>query len=67
MKNKEEIENVSFCSTNYLLNAGIGNQPNEGNQWLFDMIHLENAWQTSIGDSNIKVGIVDTGIDINNP
>lgn len=67
LKNKEEIENVSFCSTNYLLNAGIGNQPNEDNQWLFDMIHLENAWQTSIGNSNIKVGIVDTGIDINNP
>ena len=38
-----------------------------GNQWAIDKIDLPWAWTIKKGDSTVKVGIVDSGIDVTNP
>ncbi|MFH2142749.1 MAG: S8 family serine peptidase, partial [Bacteroidota bacterium] len=42
------------------------NDPNTGSQYYLDIIKAFDAWDISKGDSNIIIGITDTGIDFNN-
>lgn len=37
------------------------------NNYAFNMLRVEDAWAFETGNSTIKVGIVDTGIDYNHP
>ncbi|HOG18962.1 MAG TPA: S8 family serine peptidase [Salinivirgaceae bacterium] len=39
------------------------NDPLIGSQYYLDLIRAFDAWNISLGDSTVKVGIVDTGID----
>ena len=35
-----------------------------GKQWGLDKIQIEKAWEKTVGKREIKVGVIDTGIDI---
>ena len=39
------------------------NDPYYDQQWGLNAIHMEDAWQRSVGDPNVYVAIIDTGID----
>ena len=39
------------------------NDPKRGNQWYLDNIHAYDAWDVEMGDTNVVVGVTDTGID----
>lgn len=43
------------------------NDPNTGNQYFLGKIQAYAAWDISKGDTNVVIGIVDTGTDINHP
>lgn len=43
------------------------NDPNTGNQYFLGKIQAYAAWDISQGDTNVVIGIVDTGTDINHP
>lgn len=38
-----------------------------GEQWALGKVEAEGAWKSTIGDSSVIVGIVDTGIDFTHP
>ncbi|KEO82000.1 S8 family peptidase [Tumebacillus flagellatus] len=46
-------------------------QPNDtfysSNQWNLPLIKADKAWQTSTGDPNVIIAVVDTGVDLNHP
>lgn len=42
---------------------GVPNDPNAGSQWHLAKIKAYEAWDVTKGDTNIVVGMVDTGID----
>lgn len=41
--------------------------PNSGNQYHLTNINAYNGWNLEKGDTNIVIGIVDTGVDIDHP
>ncbi|UCE66684.1 MAG: S8 family serine peptidase [Candidatus Zixiibacteriota bacterium] len=43
------------------------NDPQIGQQWAINKIEARGAWDISQGDSNIVVGIADTGVDWDHP
>ncbi len=45
----------------------VPNDPNYSQQWYLKTIKAEEAWEISKGDSNVVIGIVDTGIDWDHP
>ena len=69
MKNKLEkldfIENVDF-DFNTFVNASI-NDTYATSQWEISHLGLNNAWDISKGSNDIKVGVIDTGIDASHP
>ncbi len=44
---------------------GVPNDPSIASQWYWTNIQLYPAWDVTKGDTNIVVGIIDTGIDYN--
>ena len=44
----------------------IPDDPNLGEQWGIDALHLPEAWDTSDGDG-IVIAIIDTGVDLEHP
>ena len=40
------------------------NDPSVGNQWYLDTVKAKKAWDISKGDTNVVIGISDTGFDI---
>lgn len=63
-----------FCSNMIIANAkfqdvyspGCNTEPFyvAGKQWGLEKIQIESAWPVSVGRKEIKVGVLDTGIDI---
>ncbi len=49
------------------LHAFQPNDPAMSNQWHIPDISLSSAWDLCKGDTNVTIGIVDTGVDINHP
>lgn len=50
--------------------AVTGNHPNDplfAQQWSMDKVHACDAWQVTMGDPNLIVAVVDTGVDYNHP
>lgn len=43
------------------------NDPFLSNQWHLDRTNVRKAWDLGMGNPNIKVAILDTGIDVNHP
>lgn len=40
---------------------------NTGGNYAFDLIDIEDAWDLCTGSSNVRVGVIDSGIDVDNP
>jgi hypothetical protein len=38
--------------------------PNDDKMWFFDALQMEQAWNYSTGDQDIKIAVLDTGIDV---
>lgn len=47
--------------------ATTPNDPRIGNQWHHSVMQSRLAWDITIGDPNIVIAIVDTGIDVDHP
>ena len=43
------------------------NDPNYGGQWYIETLEMESLWEHSLGDSNISIAVIDSGIDISHP
>ncbi|MGD1846746.1 MAG: S8 family serine peptidase [Salibacteraceae bacterium] len=41
----------------------IPNDPEINDQWHLDLLKAFDAWDITTGDTNVKVGVIDTGID----
>ena len=54
----EDVEYVTECI--FLLEP---NDPHKTHQWYINKLQLKNAWNITTGNSNIKVAIIDTGVD----
>jgi subtilisin family serine protease len=39
------------------------NDPHKTHQWYLNKINIKNAWNITTGNSNIKVAVIDTGVD----
>jgi serine protease len=60
--------NVRAACPNYLLQAlRAPNDTHFGKQWHADQIHLQQAWDVTIGSSSVIVAILDTGIVSDHP
>jgi len=58
---------VLYAQPEYSENSNSLYQPNDasiGNQWSLDKINVKLAWDICKGDSNVVIGISDTGVDI---
>ena len=60
-----EMPGIKTAEPNYIqkLCADHPNAENLRYQWALDNINVNKAWDRSIGNSSVKVGILDTGID----
>ncbi len=50
--------------------ATLAKTPNDtlfGNQWYLDQIHAPTAWDTTTGNSELIIAVLDTGVDLNHP
>ena len=67
----KEHEDVLYVSPDYIYEAAstIPNDPlyNANGNWAYDRIDLPEAWDITTGLPNVKVGILDTGIDATHP
>lgn len=65
----EERDDVYAAEPNYIgeFSSVLPNDPLISGQWALNSINLPNAWDIVTGSDSIKVGIVDSGIDITHP
>ncbi|MFN8673285.1 MAG: S8 family peptidase [Candidatus Sericytochromatia bacterium] len=49
------------------ISADKANDPLINKQYHLDTLNADKAWDISMGDKNVKIAIVDTGIDLNHP
>lgn len=72
MKSLESQSNIQYVQPNYIyrLNRTVndpGAQLPEPEQWHLNTINAFEAWDTTMGNSEVKVAVLDTGIDDNHP
>ncbi|MDE6656284.1 MAG: S8 family serine peptidase, partial [Anaeroplasmataceae bacterium] len=65
----EKREDVYSAEPNYIgeLTSTFPNDPFFNGQWALNDLQLPNVWDMVTGGSTIRVGIVDSGIDITHP
>ena len=64
----ERLPNVKYACPNFLRKAAlVPTDPDYGNQWGWQKIEAEGAWEISTGDADITVGVIDTGVDLDHP
>ena len=64
--------NVEFAEKNYIGQVAVVYNPNDpyftsGYQWGITKVKAPDAWGITKGSSNVKIAILDTGIDKNHP
>ena len=61
-------KNVEFAEPDYIAKAILTpDDPNFGYQWGMTKIQAPQAWDVTTGSSNVKIAILDTGIDQDHP
>lgn len=65
----EKREDVVSAEPNYLNgnSCQVSNDVLLSEQWAINKIQLPDAWDIETGSATVKVGIIDTGIDISHP
>lgn len=64
----EALPNVEYAQPNYIYTLErTVNDGYIGSQWHLDKIGAFNAWDTTMGSSDIRVAVIDTGVDLNHP
>lgn len=60
---------VAYAEPNYVVRADQTNDPQftNGNQWALRKIQAPQAWNLNKGDANIRVAVLDSGIDGSHP
>lgn len=64
-----QMPGVAYAGPNYLATACV-KYPNDqlfGDQWHYPQIRLPQAWATTTGSSNIRIAVLDTGVDVSHP
>lgn len=64
-----KYDDVIYAGPDYKITIA-SNMPNDTlwpSQWSIDSLQLEQAWDISVGTSNVLVGVMDTGIDGSHP
>lgn len=64
----EAQPNVEYAQPNYIYTLDRSfNDPGIPNQWYLDKIDAFGAWNITAGSPNIKVAVIDSGLDYNHP
>ena len=69
----EQRDDVLYAGPDYIYTIEEGttavysNDEHVSDQWAIDRINLPELWAQTVGDENITVGILDTGIDSSHP
>lgn len=65
----EKREDIYCAEPSYIgeFISTSSNDPFRNNQWALNTIQIYNAWDITTGVSSVKVGVVDSGIDISHP
>ena len=58
----ETVEYIGMGTFDFAPNDALA-----GNQWHLNKINMNDAWAITTGDSNVKVAIIDTGVDFSHP
>jgi subtilisin family serine protease len=62
------LPNVEYACPNYVRRAyGTPTDPAYGQQWGWPKIDAPGAWDITIGDADITVGVIDSGVDLDHP
>lgn len=71
MTGMQEKSHVLWTSPNFFLEGDqrdyVPNDPDYGQQYTHSLVGSEAAWDITLGDSNIVVGITDDGVDLVHP
>ena len=64
-----ENANVEYVQPNYVytLNQTVNDPYASSNQWYLEKIRAYDAWDITMGDADIKVAVIDSGIDLSHP
>ena len=62
-------DDVLYAGPDYLISIAstTPHDPDISSQWGIDSIDLENAWDFTIGNNSVIVGVMDSGIDASHP
>jgi subtilisin family serine protease len=65
----EAMPEVEYAQPNYVytLDRTTVNDPYAGNQWHLDTMGVYDAWDITMGDPNVVVAVIDTGVDLDHP
>lgn len=68
IKHLRSQSNTVYAEPDYILKPFyIPNDSDYGEQWNYPIINLPTAWDTTLGDSNVIVAVVDTGVFLTHP
>jgi subtilisin family serine protease len=62
----QALGEIEYAEPNYIFHIDAAERPNDslyGEQWAHSNMHVAEAWQITKGDSTVKIGFVDTGVD----
>jgi len=61
-------DDVVFANPNYIRQATqVPNDTEYGKQWHYPIINLPQTWDITTGNSDVIVGVIDTGVLLNHP
>ncbi len=67
-KKYESFKEVEYAEPNFIMeNFFIPNDSIYNSLYWTKSVNAENAWDLTIGNKNIRIGILDTGVDWNHP
>jgi len=62
------LSNVQYAEPDYIVKADfVPNDPKYNTQYAPQRINMPTAWDLNLGNSNVKIAIIDSGIDYNHP